>query len=172
MSTHSLVDAFPPKWPQFANHEGSKRSSLWLRSITIFPRRPRFCGAKLRWGIFSRSLMNSPVPNGRPVCVHWRMAASLDSISPAARYSCQVVTVQWLYQTCVAKQLSAALVPQCAAALDQDQDPASGTSPPVPDPFLGGTRGRVTGFYLRSRLVPVGSRSATGAGNIQRFAVT
>jgi hypothetical protein len=102
-------------WPQLQSLRIETEFTLASIDNDLFSA-SRFCGAKRRWAIFSKPLTNSPVPNGRPVYVHWRMAGSLDSIPPAARYSCQVETVQRLCQTSRVKQLSAALVPQCVAA--------------------------------------------------------
>ena len=56
------------------------------------------------------------------------MTASLDSISPAPRYSRQAVAVQWLRHISSSKDSSSALALQWLAALDQGHSYASETN--------------------------------------------
>jgi len=84
-----------------------------------FPRRPPFCGARWRSMDFSRASMNSGVPRGRPVCVHWRRAATSTSDSPAPRYSRHADAVQRSRHGPISSKTSAVVAPQCAAPLDR-----------------------------------------------------
>ena len=68
---------------------------------------------------FSRASMNSGVPRGRPVCVHWRRAATSTSDSPAPRYSRHADAVQRSRHGPISSKTSAVVAPQCAAPLDR-----------------------------------------------------
>jgi hypothetical protein len=67
-------------------------------------------------------------PRSTRVCVRWRITASCDSLSPAARYPRQDGAVQWSRHLSRDSDSSAVFVPQWLAALDQGQDSGSGTN--------------------------------------------
>jgi hypothetical protein len=114
--TRTTTATYMKSW--IAIYSDSKASSLCLASKPALGWRPPLRGASRRFIDPSRACTNSALPNGRPVWAHRRISVSLDSISPAARYSCQALAVQFSRHTSKSNCSFRTSSPQCAAALD------------------------------------------------------
>lgn len=112
----------------FLHFEKSKSSIGWFRSEVLLGR-PPFRGARRRDVSRSSFLTNSFDPNGRPVCVHLRRAASSDSVSTTAKNWRHVEGDQCCRQKSVVREISGSARPQCAAALDHFHACGSVTKP-------------------------------------------
>ena len=106
-----------------------QKKTLCLGSATALGRLPRFCGVRGRCVDRSSAHTNPAVPNGRPVCVDRRIAASTDGFSFALRNARQLSPFQCDCHSSRASHPGSISAAQWAAALDHIQDSDSATRP-------------------------------------------